>query len=83
MALSLFLGEAGMTAETIDTKATVTLDQVGGGFAVTSYTYRRRRRSQTPTRLRSRRRPTRPRTAVLSPSCSTQRSRWRRSSLRR
>ena len=36
MALSLFLGEAGMTAESIDTKATVTLEQVGGGFSVTS-----------------------------------------------
>ena len=36
MALSLFLGEAGMTAETIETKATVSLDQVDGGFAVTS-----------------------------------------------
>ena len=36
MALSLFLGEAGMTAESIDTRATVTLEQVGGGFAVTS-----------------------------------------------
>jgi osmotically inducible protein OsmC len=36
MALSLFLGEAGMTAESIETTATVTLDQVGGGFAVTS-----------------------------------------------
>ena len=29
MALSLFLGDAGMTAESIDTKATVTLDQGG------------------------------------------------------
>jgi osmotically inducible protein OsmC len=36
MALSLFLGEAGMTADSIETKATVSLDQVGGGFAVTS-----------------------------------------------
>jgi osmotically inducible protein OsmC len=36
MALSLFLGDAGMTAESIETKATVSLDQVGGGFAVTS-----------------------------------------------
>ena len=36
MALSLFLGQEGMTAETIDTRATVTLDEVGGGFAVTS-----------------------------------------------
>ena len=36
MALSLFLGDAGMTADRIETTATVTLDQVGGGFAVTS-----------------------------------------------
>lgn len=36
MALSLSLGEAGMTADSIDTKATVTLEQVDGGFAVTS-----------------------------------------------
>jgi osmotically inducible protein OsmC len=36
MALSLFLGEAGMTADNIETKATVSLDQVDGGFAVTS-----------------------------------------------
>jgi lipoyl-dependent peroxiredoxin len=36
MALSLFLGEAGMTADSIETKATVSLDQVEGGFAVTA-----------------------------------------------
>jgi osmotically inducible protein OsmC len=36
MALSLFLGEAGMTAESIETKATVCLEKVGDGFAVTS-----------------------------------------------
>ena len=36
MALSMILGDAGMKAESIDTKATVTLEQVGGGFAVTS-----------------------------------------------
>lgn len=36
MALSLFLGQAGMTAERIETKAIVSLDQVDGGFAVTS-----------------------------------------------
>ena len=35
MALSMVLGEAGMTAEAIDTKATVTLDKQGDGFAVT------------------------------------------------
>ena len=36
MALSLFLGQAGMTAESIDTKATVSLEQVDGGFSITS-----------------------------------------------
>lgn len=36
MALSMILGEAGMKAENIATKATVSLDQVEGGFSVTS-----------------------------------------------
>ena len=36
MALSLFLGNAGMTAESIETKATVTLEQVDGAFTVTT-----------------------------------------------
>jgi osmotically inducible protein OsmC len=36
MALSKILGDAGMTAESISTKATVTLEQVEGGFGVTS-----------------------------------------------
>ena len=36
MALSMILGQAGMTAENIATKATVSLDQVEGGFKVTS-----------------------------------------------
>ena len=36
MALSMILGQAGMTAESIATKATVSLDQVDGGFTVTS-----------------------------------------------
>jgi osmotically inducible protein OsmC len=35
MALSAQLGNAGMTADSIDTTATVTLDKVEGGFAVT------------------------------------------------
>ncbi|CTQ48403.1 OsmC family protein [Jannaschia donghaensis] len=35
MALSMVLGEDGLTAGAIDTKATVTLDQVDGGYAVT------------------------------------------------
>jgi lipoyl-dependent peroxiredoxin len=36
MALSMILGDAGMKADSIDTKATVTLEQAGGGFSVTS-----------------------------------------------
>jgi osmotically inducible protein OsmC len=36
MALSVFLGNAGMTADSIDTKATVTLEKVGEAFTVTS-----------------------------------------------
>ena len=36
MALSAILGRAGMTAESIGTKATVTLEKVGEGFAVTA-----------------------------------------------
>lgn len=35
MALSKELGDAGFTAEALDTTAKVTLDQVGGGFAIT------------------------------------------------
>jgi osmotically inducible protein OsmC len=34
MALSLILGEAGLTAESMATNATVTLEQVPGGFAI-------------------------------------------------
>ena len=36
MALSMMLGQAGMTAESIEAKATVALEQKDGGFAVTS-----------------------------------------------
>jgi osmotically inducible protein OsmC len=36
MALSLILGEAGLTAERIETHAEVTLDKVGDGFEITS-----------------------------------------------
>ncbi len=35
MALSLMLSEAGFTATSIDTEATVSLDQVSGGFSIT------------------------------------------------
>jgi lipoyl-dependent peroxiredoxin len=36
MALSLILGEAGLVADTIQTKAEVTLDKVEDGFAITA-----------------------------------------------
>ena len=36
MALSMILGDAGLKADTIDTTAEVTLDQVDGGFAITA-----------------------------------------------
>jgi len=36
MALSMILGKAGYTADSIETQATVSLDQVEGGFAITS-----------------------------------------------
>ncbi|OOG50199.1 OsmC family protein [Rhodanobacter sp. C01] len=36
MALSLGLGSAGLTADSIDTKATVTLDKNGDGFSITA-----------------------------------------------
>lgn len=35
MALSNILGQEGYTAKAIDTKATVTLEQIDGGFAIT------------------------------------------------
>ncbi|GAB7530483.1 OsmC family protein [Pseudomonas sp. 3A(2025)] len=35
MALSMILGDAGFTADSIDTQAQVTLNQVDGGFAIT------------------------------------------------
>ncbi|MBA1274966.1 OsmC family protein [Stutzerimonas azotifigens] len=36
MALSMMLGQAGLTAERIETKAEVTLDKSGEGFAITT-----------------------------------------------
>jgi osmotically inducible protein OsmC len=36
MALSMILGDAGLKADSIDTEADVTLDQVEGGFAITA-----------------------------------------------
>jgi osmotically inducible protein OsmC len=43
MALSLILGEAGLTAERMETTAEVTLDKVSDGFAITVHLTPRRR----------------------------------------
>lgn len=36
MALSMMLGEEGLTPDSVDTQASVSLDQVEGGFAITA-----------------------------------------------
>jgi osmotically inducible protein OsmC len=36
MALSMILGKAGLTPESIETSAAVSLDKVDGGFAITA-----------------------------------------------
>lgn len=36
MALSMMLGESGLTAESLETKAVVTLEKVGEGFGITA-----------------------------------------------
>ncbi len=70
MALSLILGEAGMTAEKIETQAAVTLEKVGDGFSITSShldidgqdPQRRSRRNSRPL-------PRRPRRTARSRKC--------------
>ena len=50
MAFSMILGDAGLKADSIDTHAEVTLDQVDGGFAITAVKLTSRRKS--PGRVR-------------------------------
>ncbi|KAA0011102.1 OsmC family protein [Billgrantia pellis] len=45
MALSMIMGEAGMSPERIETQATVTLDQDDGGFTITAVHLKTRVRS--------------------------------------
>ena len=79
MALSLILGEAKLTAEQMETKADVTLEKVGDGFAITSvHLTLDRERSPAPTTRNSRNWPAWPRPDVRCRSCSTPRSRWTR-----
>lgn len=67
MALSMMLGEAGLTAERIDTAAEVTLDKQADGFAITAVHLVLRPRYRGPARLNSWRLPTRRRKAAQCP----------------
>ena len=74
MALSMILGEAGMTAEQMDTTAEVTLDKVGDGFEITKVYLTLKAKIRARTRPSSRIARPRPRRAARSPSCSRPRS---------
>ncbi len=76
MALSMMLGEAGLTAERIETRAEVTLDKQSDGFAITAVHLVLRARVPGRTRQTSSRSPTRPRPVARYPRCSTRRSAW-------
>ena len=70
MALSLMLGEAGLTAEKIETHADVTLEKVGAGFEITSsHLTVTAQEFREPTTRSSRNSRTRPRPAVRYRSC--------------
>ncbi len=66
MALSLILGEAGLTAEQMDTTAKVTLEQVPEGFAITAVHLTLKAKIPGPTRRSSPSWPAWPRPAVRS-----------------
>ena len=78
MALSAQLGEAGLVAQSIRTKATVTLDKTGGGFEITAIhldlTAKIPGASQQAFDTRRR--------VARCPRCFGQRSRWTRNSRR-
>jgi osmotically inducible protein OsmC len=69
MALSGQLGNAGMTADSIETTATVTLEKADAGFTVTKVHLDTTARIPNETGKSSRRPPTTPRPAVPSPGC--------------
>jgi osmotically inducible protein OsmC len=75
MALSAQLGEAGITAERLETTATVTLDKSGDGFANTDIHLDLWRRFRARTGRPSKPLQTRPRKAVRYRRCSTRTSR--------
>ena len=70
MALSMILGEAGLTPQRIATEATVTLDQKDGGFAITQIHLDVSAKVRVPAVSRSRMPQARPRSVVQYPKCS-------------
>ena len=79
MALSGQLGGAGMTAESIDTTATVTMEKLDVGFTVTKVHWTFTRRSRVPTPQLLKPLPIAPRKDVPFPGCSKPPLRWMRS----
>jgi osmotically inducible protein OsmC len=69
MALSMMLGEAGLTPERIDTFAEVSLDKQADGFAITAVHLTLKAKVPGPARRSSRRSPTRPRPVARCPRC--------------
>ena len=69
MALSAQLGTMGLTPDRIATTASVSLDKVGEGFAITAVHLRARPRCLAPTRRSSRPRPTTPKPAARCRRC--------------
>jgi len=78
MALSLELQNAGLTAESIDAEAAVSLEQVEGGFAITKIHLQVEAKVPGATRKPSRRRRKRPRRAARSRRYWTRKSPWTR-----
>jgi osmotically inducible protein OsmC len=69
MALSLILGEAGLTAETMETTAEVTLDKVADGYAITKVHLTLKAKIPGADRRSSRNWRGRPRPGARCPSC--------------
>ena len=68
MALSLILGEANLTAEKMETKADVTLEQVPDGFAITSIHLKLTAKIPVQMRRLFSRSPRKPKRGARSPS---------------
>ncbi len=83
MALSLILGEAGFTADEMNTKADVTLEKQDDGFAITKVHLTLRAKVPVVTRRNSKNWRARQKPAVPSPSCSRPKSPWMRVWFRR